>query len=122
MFGNGLRKNIWNEFATRFNVDKLVEFYGSTEGNCNVCNVDGVPGCIGYIGVSWPWLMREFLQPQHVIRVDEVSGEPLRHLDGFCMKADPGDLMSNEASDKYANNHIIYYFSYLYRGGRRVCW
>jgi hypothetical protein len=93
MFGNGLRKNIWNDFVNRFNIDKVVEFYGATEGNCNLCNSDGIPGCIGYIGVTWPLFLRDYFQPQHVIRVDEVSGEPLRNRAGFCTIADPGDLV-----------------------------
>jgi len=36
MFGNGLRKKIWKDFQTRFNIKQIVEFYGSTEGNANV--------------------------------------------------------------------------------------
>ena len=36
MFGNGLRKEIWGEFQKRFNVERIAEFYGATEGNCNL--------------------------------------------------------------------------------------
>lgn len=36
MFGNGLRPQIWQKFVTRFNVPKIAEFYGSTEGNSNI--------------------------------------------------------------------------------------
>lgn len=36
MLGNGLRPKIWKEFIDRFNIPKIGEFYGSTEGNANV--------------------------------------------------------------------------------------
>ena len=32
----GLRKNIWNQFKTRFGIQRIVEFYGATEGNATV--------------------------------------------------------------------------------------
>ena len=36
MFGNGLRPQIWEEFVKRFNIPKIAEFYGATEGNANI--------------------------------------------------------------------------------------
>lgn len=36
IFGNGLRPQIWPEFVERFNIGKVVEFYGATEGNANI--------------------------------------------------------------------------------------
>ncbi len=36
MFGNGLRPQIWEPFQKRFNVERICEFYGSTEGNANI--------------------------------------------------------------------------------------
>lgn len=33
MIGNGLRANLWQPIRTRFGVEKIVEFFGSTEGN-----------------------------------------------------------------------------------------
>ena len=36
-FGNGLRPQIWKQFANRFNCHRIGEFYGATEGNSNVC-------------------------------------------------------------------------------------
>lgn len=40
MFGNGLRLNIWKEFVERFNIERIGEFYGATEGNANVGKCD----------------------------------------------------------------------------------
>jgi len=36
ILGNGLRPQIWNDFITRFNIKKVAEFYGATEGNANM--------------------------------------------------------------------------------------
>lgn len=36
MYGNGLRPQIWSQFATRFNIPFIAELYGSTEGNSNL--------------------------------------------------------------------------------------
>lgn len=36
MYGNGLRAEIWSEFVNRFNIAKIGELYGSTEGNSNI--------------------------------------------------------------------------------------
>ncbi len=40
MFGNGLRPQIWTQFAERFGIHRIGEFYGATEGNSNVCKLD----------------------------------------------------------------------------------
>ena len=37
MLGLGLKKEIWSEFCERFEVQKIAEFYGSSEGNINLC-------------------------------------------------------------------------------------
>jgi solute carrier family 27 fatty acid transporter 1/4 len=36
IFGNGLRPQIWTAFVERFNISKVAEFYGATEGNANI--------------------------------------------------------------------------------------
>lgn len=44
--GNGLRPAIWEEFTQRFGVRQIGEFYGATECNCSIANMDGkVRGC-----------------------------------------------------------------------------
>ena len=40
MFGNGLRPQIWNEFKERFGIERIGEFYGATEGNANIGELD----------------------------------------------------------------------------------
>lgn len=36
IYGNGLRPQIWKEFVERFEIPKVAEFYGATEGNANI--------------------------------------------------------------------------------------
>lgn len=45
--GNGLRPAIWEEFTKRFRVRQIGEFYGATECNCSIANVDGKVGTAG---------------------------------------------------------------------------
>ena len=36
MLGNGMRSQIWSDFMNRFNIEQIVEVYGSSEGNANI--------------------------------------------------------------------------------------
>ena len=45
--GNGLRPAIWEEFTERFGVRRVGEFYGATECNCSIANMDGKVGAGG---------------------------------------------------------------------------
>ena len=40
MFGNGLQPALWKDFQDRFGVEMMGEFYGATEGNCNLSKQD----------------------------------------------------------------------------------
>ena len=39
MMGNGLRPDVWHEFKNRFGVERIAEFYGSSEGNVAFINM-----------------------------------------------------------------------------------
>uniref|UniRef100_A0A8D0GJL6 Long-chain-fatty-acid--CoA ligase n=1 Tax=Sphenodon punctatus TaxID=8508 RepID=A0A8D0GJL6_SPHPU len=39
--GNGLRATIWEAFSQRFCIKQIGEFYGATECNCSIANLDG---------------------------------------------------------------------------------
>ena len=85
MWGNGLRPSIWQQFTHRFGVNFIGEFYGATEGNSNVLNIDSKPGSVGFTSVLLP-----FVYPVSLIRVDEQA-EPVRGSDGLCIKCNPGE-------------------------------
>ncbi|KAH0953249.1 hypothetical protein HN011_000393 [Eciton burchellii] len=85
IFGNGLRPQIWKEFVERFNIPKVLEFYGATEGNANIMNIDNKIGAIGFISRIIP-----SLYPISIIKVDE-DGEPIRNSKGFCQICEPNE-------------------------------
>jgi len=85
-FGNGLRSDVWREFAGRTGIHRLVEFYGSTEGNVSYFNLDGRIGAIGRI----PPLLRSKIKSR-IVRFDVETETPVRGSDGFCIEAGPDE-------------------------------
>lgn len=84
--GNGLRRHIWKEFKERFNIGYIAEFYGSTEGNANLLNTDGILGSCGFKSVIF-----SFAIPVYVVKVDPDTEEIVRDPNGFCIEAPPGE-------------------------------
>lgn len=82
MFGLGLRKDIWEEFQSRFNVKHVREFYGGTDFGVPLFNVDEVPGFVG----------RDILPMVEIIKIDQDTGEFFRDENGFCVKCKPGEV------------------------------
>lgn len=85
MFGNGLRPQIWPEFVERFNIPQIAEFYGATEGNANIVNVDNTVGAIGFVSRIIP-----SVYPISIIKVD-ADGEPVRNAKGLCQICEPNE-------------------------------
>lgn len=86
MFGNGIRPEIWEEFIERFNIPKICEIYGSTEGNSTLCNITGKVGVVGFVP-----RFATFFYPLMLIRCDEQTGEPIRGQNGLCIRCKPGE-------------------------------
>ncbi|RWS29198.1 Long-chain fatty acid transport protein 1-like protein [Leptotrombidium deliense] len=89
MFGNGLRPNIWKEFQERFQIETIGEFYGASEGNSNVINMDNTVGSCGFISQLLPGRITDFFFPVSLIRVNEETGEAIRGPDGLCVRCQP---------------------------------
>ncbi|KAL1500891.1 hypothetical protein ABEB36_006311 [Hypothenemus hampei] len=85
IFGNGLRPQIWCEFVERFNIKDVKEFYGATEGNANIVNIDNTVGSIGFISRIIPQVY-----PISIIKVD-AQGEPIRDAKGLCVPCQPNE-------------------------------
>jgi fatty-acyl-CoA synthase len=85
--GNGLRPDIWDEFKTRFRIPQILEFYGATEGNVSLFNVEGKPGAIGRIP---PFLVHRF--PATLVKFDLETEEPIRDERGFCVRSAPNEI------------------------------
>jgi len=86
-FGNGLRPDVWPDFQERFAIPRILEFYGSTEGNVSLFNFDGKPGSIGRVP--------KFLKKQiniRLVRFDMDTEEPMRLANGLCQEAPTGEI------------------------------
>lgn len=86
MFGNGLRKEIWQQFVDRFDIKQIGELYGSTEGNANVINLDNKVGSVGFISRIAP-----SVYPVSLIKMNPDTEEPVRDQNGLCIICKPGE-------------------------------
>ncbi|HEY1751335.1 MAG TPA: long-chain-acyl-CoA synthetase [Caulobacteraceae bacterium] len=85
-FGNGLRPEVWEKLVGRFAVPRVLEFYGSTEGNVSMFNFDGK---LGAIGRAPRWL--SFAFNIRLARFDVEAEAPVRGADGRCIEAAVGE-------------------------------
>jgi len=91
VIGNGLRPEVWGPFQERFAIPRIIEFYGATEGNMVLFNLDSHPGAVGYL----PDLLRKAMGIQ-IARFDVDTEELVRDAKGRCIAADldePGELL-----------------------------
>jgi fatty-acyl-CoA synthase len=85
--GNGLQGDVWNIFAERFGIARILEFYAATEGSVSLYNCEGKVGAIGRVP---PMLAHRF--PIALLRCDTDTGEPLRNAEGFCVRCGPDEV------------------------------
>ncbi len=85
--GNGLRPEIWARFQARFQIPRIMEFYGATEGNVGMINYDGKVGAIGRL----PWYVRRILRVR-LIKFDVEKVIALRGPGGFCVETDDNEV------------------------------
>lgn len=89
--GNGLSPDIWSDFVKRFHIPHIIEFYGSTEGNISLMNVDGPVGAVGRIP---KYLKNRF--NLELIRYNVESDSHIRDENKFCLRPgvlEPGELI-----------------------------
>ncbi|PNI50618.1 SLC27A1 isoform 6 [Pan troglodytes] len=89
--GNGLRPAIWEEFTERFGVRQIGEFYGATECNCSIANMDGkfTPFQVGSCGFNSRILPHVY--PIRLVKVNEDTMELLRDAQGLCIPCQAGE-------------------------------
>jgi fatty-acyl-CoA synthase len=78
---------VWERFAQRFAIPKILEFYAATEANFSLFNCEGRPGSIGRIP---GFLAHRF--PIALVKFDATSGTPARGADGFCIRCGSGEI------------------------------
>lgn len=89
--GNGLRPEVWPEFQQRFAIPEIMEFYGATEGNISLFNLDNKVGAIGRI----PRVL-EGQMKMKLVKFDVENEVPVRDESGFCIECaldEPGEAL-----------------------------
>ncbi|XP_062487058.1 long-chain fatty acid transport protein 1 [Pezoporus occidentalis] len=84
--GNGLRPSIWEDFSRRFRIKQIGEFYGATECNCSIANLDGKVGACGFNSRILPGVY-----PIWLVKVNEDTMELIRDSQGLCVPCRPGE-------------------------------
>lgn len=86
-FGNGMRPEVWDRFKARFKIKDILEFYGSTEGNVSLFNLDGRSGAIARV----PKLLKSKFNVR-LVRFDVETEMPVRQPNGLCYECKPGEI------------------------------
>jgi fatty-acyl-CoA synthase len=92
--GNGLRPDVWTTFQERFGVPHIVEFYGATESNVAMVNLQGRTGSVGKAPPGLEIAL---------VRFDIERGDVVRGADGRCRRCDvgePGELLGRIAEGR----------------------
>jgi fatty-acyl-CoA synthase len=89
--GNGLRPEIWPAFTERFGVGKILEFYGSSEGNLAFINALNLQGTAGMCPL-----------PFAVVDYEPGTGRPRRNARGRARRVRTGEvgLLLTKVTDK----------------------
>lgn len=95
--GNGLRPDVWKEFESRFKIPQILEWYGASEGNAPLFNLDNTFGSIGRV----PFWAKSLLN-MSIVKYDVKSDTEIRGTDGLCIEAETdevGELISKIIND-----------------------
>ncbi|WP_454195362.1 long-chain-acyl-CoA synthetase [Nocardia sp. Marseille-Q1738] len=89
--GNGLRPELWEEFESRFGIERIVEFYGASEANIGFANVFGVERTAGFGPL-----------PYAVVEYDDETGKAKRDNNGWLRRVGTGGvgLLLAKVSDR----------------------
>lgn len=86
MQGNGLRPDVWERFRERFGVQRVVEFFGSSEGMLMLLNDNQGPftsGSVGHHGLLLRFLLRNTFVP---VAIDHNTGDIMREANGYAVR------------------------------------
>lgn len=80
VMGNGLRPDVWLDFKKRFGIARIMEFYGSSEGNVAFANVFNKNCTVGTTSVEVA-----------LVRYDVDEDIIVRDERGYCVEVAPGE-------------------------------
>lgn len=78
--GAGLDRETWTRLKERFGLAEIREFYGASEANVILHNLESIPGMLGRL-----------LPGHEVVRVTAEGSEPERGPDGLLVRATEGE-------------------------------
>ena len=84
ILGNGMRMDYWTDFQKRFNIKRIIEVYGATEGVGGLSNIKGVPGMMGQLTTAR-------VRMGEVARYNPDTEELIRNDQGFVEKCTIGE-------------------------------
>jgi citronellyl-CoA synthetase len=89
--GNGMRPSIWDDFKSRYGIERVMEFYASSEGNIgftNLLNFDKTVGISPY--------------PYAIVEYDKETDMPVLDKKGYMKKINKGGvgLLIGEITEK----------------------
>ncbi len=89
--GNGLRPGIWKPFKDRFGIERVLEFYASSEGNIGFSNIFNFDNTVGFCPL-----------PYRIVKFDKDKDQPVRGRNGFMVEAKKGEagLLIGEITEK----------------------
>jgi citronellyl-CoA synthetase len=80
IMGNGLRPDVWHTFKQRYGIQRVSEFYGSSEGNVGFLNLLNKDCTVGTTSM-----------PTTLVKYDVDADEIVRDNKGRCIKATKGE-------------------------------
>lgn len=78
--GNGLRPDIWHNFKNRFDIERIGEFYGASEGNGGFANVFNKNCTVGLATA-----------PAKIVVYDVANDEIVKNQSGYCIEKPVGE-------------------------------
>lgn len=81
IIGNGMRPGVWREFKQRFGIPRVMEFYGSSEGNILFTNLLNFEKTVG-----WSPL------PFAIVEYNRETDAPVRNSTGQMVRVGKGDV------------------------------
>jgi acyl-CoA synthetase (AMP-forming)/AMP-acid ligase II len=90
--GNGLRPEIWDEFKSRYGIERINEFYGASEGNLVFTNAFNMDRTAGFCPMSFA-----------IVKYDIEADKPERDADEHLIKVNKGEagLLLTEVTERF---------------------
>ncbi len=87
--GNGMRAEIWDEFKTRFGIERIVEFYAASESNLAFINIFNLNRTAGFCPLTYK-----------IVEYDGETGDPVRDDKGRVQEVKKGEAGAADLGDQ----------------------